>query len=106
MGDGVVFVVRARVKDGLEDEFLRCYRALSDRVGRGLDGHVAHRLCRALDEPDRWLIVSEWETLEQSEAWDRSPEHRELTGAMRKSWSEVERSGYAVELETRHPGKP
>ncbi|MBD0329775.1 MAG: antibiotic biosynthesis monooxygenase [Thermoleophilia bacterium] len=100
-----VFVVDARVRAGLEDEFLRRYAALGERVAQGLDGHVSHRLCRALDEPGRWLIVSEWETLEQSQAWDRAPEHRQLTGALRECWDDVRRAGFVVHAETRHPAR-
>ena len=97
----VCYILQVRVKAGYDDEFLRRYEALSERVAAGVDGHVVHQLCQGIDEPDRWLILSRWESLEASQAWDRSQEHRELTMPLRECWDEAERTGYAVRLETR-----
>lgn len=91
------------MQPGQKEEFLRRYSALADRVAQGLDGHVVHRLCRDLDDPDAWVIESVWESLEAEEAWERTPEHGQLTKAMRECWAEAQRSRYAVEVETRHP---
>ncbi len=99
----VSFMLRVRVKPGLEEEFLRRYDALQRRIGQGLDGHVVHQLCRDLDEPDRWLIASHWESLEASQAWERSDEHRELTLPLRECWEEAHRARYEVQVETEHP---
>jgi hypothetical protein len=49
------------------------------------------------------VIESVWESIEAEEAWERSQEHRELTGALRECWAEAQRSRHAVEIETRHP---
>jgi heme oxygenase (mycobilin-producing) len=99
----VCFVLQVRVKPGQEEQFLERYDALRARVAAGVDGHVVHRLCQAIDEPDRWLIFSEWETLEASQAWDRSEEHRALTMPMRECWDDAQRLGYTVRIETQHP---
>jgi heme-degrading monooxygenase HmoA len=97
----VCYVLQVRVKPGQEDEFLRRYDALSERVAEGVEGHVVHQLCQGIDEPDRWLILSQWENLEASQAWDRSQEHRDLTLPLRECWDEAQRTGYVVRLETR-----
>ena len=89
------------MKPGAEDEFLRRFSALAARVEEGLDGHVVHRLGRDLDDPDRWVIESVWSSLEAEEAWERMPEHRELTAAMRECWAEADRTRYAVQREAR-----
>jgi heme-degrading monooxygenase HmoA len=96
----VCFVLEVRVKPGFEDEFPRRYDALSARVAAGLDGHVRHQLCQANDDPQRWLILSEWETLEAAQEWERSDEHRELTLPLRECWEDARRAGYVVRLET------
>jgi heme-degrading monooxygenase HmoA len=98
-----LFLVRARVADGRQDEFLQRYAALAERVEQGLDGHVVHRLCRDLDDPAAWVIESEWESLEAEEAWEATDDHRGLLGAMRACWTDVQRSRCAVEIETRRP---
>jgi heme-degrading monooxygenase HmoA len=97
----VCFILQVRVKDGHEEEFLRRYDALRERVAAGVDGHVVHQLCQGIDEPDRWLIASQWQSLEASQAWERSEEHRELTMPLRECWEEAQRAGYEVRLETR-----
>ena len=99
----VCFVLRMRVKEGSEDEFLRRYDELQRRIGQGLDGHIVHYLCRQADEPDRWLMTSYWDDLESSQAWERSDEHRALTHPLRECWDEAERTAYDVRVETRHP---
>jgi heme-degrading monooxygenase HmoA len=105
-GDALLFVVRARVKPGSDREFLRRYERLAARVGQGLPGHRDHVLARDLDDPERWLIVSRWDSLAASDAWDSSPEHRELLAAMRECWVEVERDRAGVVVETLHPKDP
>jgi heme-degrading monooxygenase HmoA len=100
-GAGVRFVLSVRIAPGREAEFLERYAALGRRIERGLAGHVAHELCQSLDEPDRWLIASRWESIEASEAWERTPEHRELTLRLRECFAESERSAYAVRVDTR-----
>lgn len=93
-------MLRVRVSDGREDEFLRRYEALSERIAQGLAGHIVHQLCQSTSEPDRWLLASHWEDAKSAEAWERSPEHRELTMPLRECWDEAERTAYVVKLET------
>ena len=97
----VTYVLQVRVKDGREQDFLERYQALHRRIEQGVEGHILHQLCRGVDDPARWLIASQWETLEASQAWERSPEHHELTMPMRECWDEAQRAGYEVELEGR-----
>lgn len=96
-------MLRVRVKPGFEDEFLRRYDALQRRIAQGIDGHIVHDLCQSADDADRWLIASFWESLEASDAWHESDEHRELTMPLRECWDEVERVRYDVRVATLHP---
>jgi len=97
----VCFVLQVRVKPDSEETFLERYDALRERVSAGIDGHVVHRLCQGVDDPSRWLIFSEFETVEASQEWERSQEHRELTMPLRDCWDEAQRTSYEVRLETR-----
>jgi heme-degrading monooxygenase HmoA len=96
----VCFVLQVSVKPGSEALFLQRYDALRERVAAGLEGHVVHKLCRGVEDRDRWLILSEWETVEAAQEWERSQEHRELTMPLRECWDEAQRAGYVVQLET------
>jgi heme oxygenase (mycobilin-producing) len=101
------FTLRVLVKDEYEEEFLRRYDALRRRIGEGLEGHIVHQLFRNVDDPAHWLITSQWESLEASQAWERSDEHRELTLPLRECWDDAQRMGYELVIETKHPrGRP
>jgi len=97
----VLFVLQVRVKPGREQDFLERYEQLAKRVAEGLDGHLLHQLCQHTDEPDRWLVASVWETLDASQEWERSEEHRALTMPLRECWDDAQRAGYEVRVETR-----
>lgn len=97
----VRYVLKVRVARGREQDFLTRYAALARRIEEGVPGHVAHELCQSLDEPDRWLMISRWDSLAASQAWERSPEHRELTMPLRECWVDAERSAYATRIDTR-----
>lgn len=98
---GVRFLLEVRVASGREEDFLARYAALAARMEEGLPGHIAHELCQHMQEPDRWAIVSRWESLEAAQAWERSPEHRDLTMPLRECWVGADRSAYAVRVESR-----
>jgi heme-degrading monooxygenase HmoA len=91
----VRLVVDARVKPGSQGELKRAYAALAERV-RKQPGLVSHQLCEATDDPERWLVVSEWDSLEQSMAWDRSEEHARLLAPMRACFAQASRVGANV----------
>ena len=100
----VCFVVQVKVKPDLEAEFLQRFDALRNRVAQGLDGHVVHHLSQSMDDPARWMIFSQWESVAAAEQWERSPEHRELTMPMRACWEEAQRSRYEIRVEARRQG--
>ena len=97
------FVVTIRLKPGSEDDFVAAYQAMHERVTQGLPGHVAHQLCRSLDDPQDWIITSEFESHEAWQAWDESDEHRAIIGPFRQFFERGGSSAYEVRVESRHP---
>ena len=96
----IVFLVR--VKPGMREDFLRAYEQIRYDVASGVDGHLVDQLCERPDDPDAWLITSEWETLEHFLAWERSPGHQDLMAPMRACIAERESLRFRVVAETRH----
>ena len=88
-------IVDVRVKPGSRDELTRAYAALRQRA-REQPGFISHQLCQSLDDPGRWMVLSEWETFEDSEAWDRSEDHARLLGPMRACFAQASRTGFHV----------
>jgi heme-degrading monooxygenase HmoA len=88
-------LVDVRVKPGTQEELTRAYAALRERAAREA-GLISHQLCQSIDDPDRWLVISEWETPEASTAWDRSEDHARLLAPMRACFAQATRAGFQV----------
>ena len=71
----VVFLIR--LKPGTQDEFLEAYEGIRHLVAEGVPGHLVDQVCQSPEDPDNWLITSEWETLDRFLEWEREEEHRE-----------------------------
>jgi heme oxygenase (mycobilin-producing) len=91
----VRLVVDIRVKEQAQEELTRAYAALVERAARQ-EGLIGHQLCQALDDPERWLVISEWESIELSAAWDRSEDHAKLLAPMRACFSQASRAAFEV----------
>ena len=91
----VRFVLDVRVKPGSRDDLMRAYAALRARVEQE-PGLLSHQLCEAIDDPERWLVISEWESLDASTGWDRSDEHRRLIGPMRACFDQASSTKFQV----------
>jgi heme-degrading monooxygenase HmoA len=84
----VRFILDVRLKPGCRDDLTRAYAALRERVEQA-PGLLSHQLCESIDDPERWLVISEWTSLEASTAWDRSDEHDRLTAPMRACFAQA-----------------
>lgn len=100
----VVFVLE--LKPGTSEQFLQAYEAIRYEVARGVEGHILDQVCRAPDDPDRWLITSEWESLDHFLAWEATEEHRDLVKPMRDCFAEATSLKYVVVAETRAGSGP
>jgi heme-degrading monooxygenase HmoA len=95
----VVFLLQ--LKPGSADRFLEAYEGIRHLVAEGVPGHLVDQVCSAADDPDSWLITSEWESLEHFLAWERTEEHRELVKPMRECFASARSLKYEVREETR-----
>ena len=97
----VVFILK--LKPGTSEQFLEAYEQIRYDVARGVKGHLVDQVCRSPEDPDSWLITSEWETLDDFFRWEETEEHRELVKPMRDCFDEARSLKYVVEKETRNP---
>jgi heme-degrading monooxygenase HmoA len=94
----VRLVVDVRIKPGSRDELLGAYAALRARVAQE-PGLIGHQLCEtrdAGDEGERWLVISEWESVELSDGWDASEDHARLLAPLRACFAQASRSSFNV----------
>jgi heme oxygenase (mycobilin-producing) len=89
--NSVRLIVDVRIKPGSEDELRSAYAALVERA-QEQPGLIGHQLCQAIDDDDRWLVVSEWDSLDASDAWDRSEEHARLLAPLRACFAQAQRT--------------
>lgn len=78
----VRLMVFSTVDETKTAEFEAAFQEVRRNVAT-LAGHVRDELLREQGATDRYLLISEWETREQCEAWLRSPAHDEMTARMR-----------------------
>jgi heme-degrading monooxygenase HmoA len=91
----VRLVVDVRIKPESRDQLLSAYAALRERVEQE-PGLVGHQLCESTDDGERWLVISEWDSIESSGAWDASEDHARLLGPMRACFAQASRSSFTV----------
>jgi heme-degrading monooxygenase HmoA len=100
----VVFVIK--LKPEMEEQFLQAYESIRYEVARGVKGHIVDQVCRSPQEPDEWLITSEWQSLDDFLEWERTEEHRALAKPLRDCMAEARSLKYVVKAETSAGGGP
>jgi heme-degrading monooxygenase HmoA len=94
----VVFLIR--LKPGMQDAFLEAYEEIRHLVADGVDGHLLDQVCQSDEDPERWLITSEWKTLEHFRDWESKQEHRDLAKPLRDCMAESVSLKFNVREET------
>lgn len=91
----VRLIVDVRIKPGSQEDLKSAYAALAQRVERE-PGLIGHQLCESTDEEGRWLVISEWESMESSNRWDRSEDHTRLLAPLRACFAQASRASFDV----------
>src|SRR4051812_6457001 len=94
----VVFLLK--LKPDHQEQFLEAYEGIRHNVANGVPGHILDQVCASPEDPDSWLITSEWESLEHFLDWERTQEHRDLVKPMRDCFAEARSLKYEVRRET------
>jgi quinol monooxygenase YgiN len=71
-----------KVKDGRGDDFEREWRVIAEEV-RKAPGNLRQALTRDPDDPDSFVVTSDWSDREAFSEFERSPEQDELTAPLR-----------------------
>jgi heme-degrading monooxygenase HmoA len=72
-----------KVKDGRGSEFERVWRAIAEEV-RKVPGNMRQTLERDPDDPDSFVVTSDWSSREEFGKFERSPEQDDLTAPIRE----------------------
>jgi heme-degrading monooxygenase HmoA len=71
------------VQEGRGDEFVRAWRQIAEQVRRE-PGSLRQALLSDPDDPNAYVIASDWDTPERFRAFEQSPEQDELTAPLRE----------------------
>ena len=89
-------MVFANIREGDEDKFIEAYKEVTSKV-KGTQGHIRDELLRQDDMPNKFILLSEWESKERFLAWEDDEIHMNTTTPMRPYWAgRVERIIYEV----------
>jgi heme-degrading monooxygenase HmoA len=98
----VVFLIR--LKPGVTGEqFLEAYESVRYEVAGGVKGHLVDQVCESPEDPSRWLVTSEWRSIDDFYAWEATPEHRDQARPMRECMDEAQSFKFVVREETVAP---
>lgn len=94
----VLFLIT--VRNERREDFLRAYEQIRHLVANGVKGHLRDQVCQSSTDPEQWLITSEWESLADFEAWERTEDHRTLVRPMRECFTEARSIRFRIKAET------
>lgn len=72
-----------KVKDGRGREFERVWREIAEEV-RKVPGNLRQTLERDPDDPDSFVVSSDWSNRDEFGKFERSPEQDDLTAPIRE----------------------
>jgi heme-degrading monooxygenase HmoA len=68
---------RWQVKEGKAEEFIQRWSDWLTRTSQNVPGFRSARLLRALDDPQRFTSISDWDDTASRDAWKASPGFQE-----------------------------
>jgi heme-degrading monooxygenase HmoA len=71
-----------KVKAGRGEEFEQVWRQIADEV-RKAPGNMRQALTRDPDDPDSFVVTSDWDSRETFRQFETSPEQDDLTAPLR-----------------------
>lgn len=72
-----------KVKAGRGDDFERAWRQIAEEVKKA-PGNIRQALTRDPDDPDSFVVTSDWESREAFGTFETSPEQDDLTAPLRE----------------------
>jgi heme-degrading monooxygenase HmoA len=79
-------LVFAKVAADEADAFEKAYLQVTERM-QGTPGLIGDELLRDASGTGEYILLSEWESIEQFKKWEEGDSHRETTVAMRPYWA-------------------
>jgi 2-polyprenyl-6-methoxyphenol hydroxylase-like FAD-dependent oxidoreductase/heme-degrading monooxygenase HmoA len=88
-------ILRMRARDGCADEFESAWRVAAAEISR-MPGNLRQELIRDAEDPQAFLITSDWRDSQALDAFGRSAVRERLTAALRDLRESADRATYQV----------
>ena len=79
----VKIIIDRKVKKGRESDFARLIRELRGKA-ISCKGYVSGETLRALDEPNNYIVISTWQSVEDRISWEKNPERKKIHSRIEK----------------------
>ena len=79
----VRIIIDRKVKKGRESDFARMLRELRSKAIPS-KGYISGETLRAQGDPQNYIVISTWQSLEDWKAWEKQPERRKIQTKIEK----------------------
>jgi heme oxygenase (mycobilin-producing) len=93
-GPQVAVLLFAVAADG-PDAVTGAYHTISQSLA-GTPGLLGNTLLEMVDPPGRYVVMSQWESLEAFRQWEEGADHRQLTAPLRPYHDRSMGGGYGI----------
>ena len=90
-------MVQVTVDEGKEEEFERTFRGIAPEIEKA-PRLIQHQVIRAMDDPHSYIMLSEWESAEDFDTWEKTQGHRDLVRPLTLMWHGARIKKYEVVL--------
>ncbi len=70
-------MIDRKVKKGKESDFAKLLRELRSRA-IGLKGYISGETLRAVNDPQNYVVISTWQSVDDWKTWEKNPERKKI----------------------------
>jgi heme-degrading monooxygenase HmoA len=79
----VRIIIDRKVKKGKESDFSKLLRELRTKAIPS-KGYISGETLRALDDPQNYIVITTWQSLDDWKAWEKHPERKKIQAKIEK----------------------
>ena len=79
----VRIIIDRKVKKGKESDFSKMLRELRTKAIPS-KGYISGETLRAQDDPQNYVVITTWQSIEEWKAWEKNPERKKMQEKIEK----------------------
>jgi heme-degrading monooxygenase HmoA len=73
----VRIIIDRKVKKGKEEDFAKLLREMRSKAVPS-KGYISGETLRALEDPQNYIVITTWQSVEEWKKWEKNPERRKI----------------------------